>query len=91
MRNCLLVLAGLCFLVSLMWIGAILNAERVCYGLPPDCGGPGRGDVLMGPLLFSIVGLPATIVSVIIIVVVIVRALLRLRAPKQKDSGGQTM
>lgn len=89
MRACLFVLAGLCFLVSLIWIGAIAYAERVCpHEMLSACSGE-HGDVWVGPLLFTIVGLPVTIVSAVILIVAIVRPLVQLLlAPKQKENVG---
>jgi hypothetical protein len=80
MRGFLFILTGLCFLVAVVWVGMVTNAEHVCpLGSPTACNGPGQGDIWMGPFIYAVVGLPAVIISIIIIVALSVRALLQWR------------
>jgi hypothetical protein len=69
------ILAAFCFLVALVWIGIVLGAQRACP-IHASCTGP-LADAWMPAYLTSVVGIPAVIVSVIIIVFVVIRAIVR--------------
>ena len=65
----------LCFALALGWLTLIVIAQRVCSIFPPighQCHGP-EGDIWMLPFFYGILGLPALIASIIIIVMALMR------------------
>jgi len=65
----------LCFAFALGWLALVFIAQRICSILPStghQCHGP-EGDVWMLSFFYGIIGLPALIASVIIIVMALRR------------------
>ncbi len=60
----LLILEWVCFLVALLWLGLVVFAFYECNG----CRGP-AGDVWLAVLLYGVVGLPAVVISIIILII----------------------
>ena len=60
----LLVLEWICFLVAILWLGLVAFAFYECNG----CRGP-AGDVWLAVLLYGVVGLPAVLTSIIILII----------------------
>ncbi len=58
-----------CFLVAFGWLGLLGWAELSCLSLPSHVCRGDQGDVFMVPFIYGFIGLPATVASVIIIVV----------------------
>jgi hypothetical protein len=61
---------AICFTLALAWLAVIVVAQQVCSIVPSighQCNGP-QLDVWMGPYLAGVIGLPATIASIIILV-----------------------
>jgi len=68
-------LKALCFVLALSWLALIFAAQSTCSILPSighQCHGP-DGDVWMLPFFFGIIGLPALIGSIILIVIALIR------------------
>jgi len=68
-------LKALCFAVALGWLALIFAAQSTCSIVPSvgrQCHGP-DGDVWMLPFFFGIIGLPALIASIILIVIALMR------------------
>jgi hypothetical protein len=68
-------LKAICFALALGWLALILAAQNTCSILPSighQCHGP-DGDIWMLPFFFGLIGLPALIASIIIIVVALIR------------------
>jgi hypothetical protein len=69
------ILKALCFALALGWLALIVLAQQTCSILPSighQCHGP-DGDVWMLPFFLGIIGLPALIASIIIVIVAAVR------------------
>jgi hypothetical protein len=69
------VLNALCIALALGWLALIVAAQQTCSILPSighQCHGP-EGDVWMLPFFLGIIGLPALIASIIIIIGAAVR------------------
>jgi hypothetical protein len=69
------ILKALCYAVALGWLALIVAAQETCSILPSighQCHGP-DGDVWMLPFFLGIIGLPALIASIIIVVVSAIR------------------
>jgi hypothetical protein len=63
--GCLSFLAALCFLIGLAWLTLVIVGVTTCWNVPSQaCGGVGMGVVFTG-----VVGLPALIISIIILIV----------------------
>jgi hypothetical protein len=65
----------LCFILALGWLALIVVSQGTCSILPSvghQCHGP-EGDVWMLPFFYGIIGLPALIASIIIIVIALMR------------------
>lgn len=73
------ILAGICFLVALLWLGLVAVALYVCNG----CSGP-NGDIWLVVLIYAQIGFPALVASIIIIVVSRVR---RKRGQRSNSKG----
>jgi hypothetical protein len=75
LRIIAIALKALCFALALGWLALIFVAQSTCSILPSighQCHGP-EGDVWMLPFFYSIVGLPALVASIIIIVIALMR------------------
>lgn len=69
------ILKALCFALALGWLALIVLAQQTCSIFPSighQCHGP-DGDVWMLPFFLGIIGLPALMASIIIIIVAAVR------------------
>jgi hypothetical protein len=69
------ILKALCFTLAFGWLALIVIAQDTCSILPSighQCHGP-DGDIWMLPFFLGIIGLPALIASIIIIIVAAVR------------------
>jgi len=65
----------LCFALALGWLALIFVAQSTCSILPStghQCHGP-EGDIWMLPFFYGIIGLPALLASLIIIVIALMR------------------
>ena len=69
------ILKALCFMLAVGWLALIVIAQQTCSILPSighQCHGP-EGDIWMLPFFYGIIGLPALIASIIIIILAVVR------------------
>jgi hypothetical protein len=63
-------LKAICFGIALAWLAFIVVVQQACSIIPSighQCNGP-ENDVWMGPFFYGVTGLPATIVSIIILI-----------------------
>ena len=75
LRIVIIALKVICFALALGWLALIFIAQSTCSILPSvghQCHGP-EGDVWMLPFFYGIIGLPALIASIIIIVIALMR------------------
>jgi hypothetical protein len=64
-------LKALCFIVALAWLGVVFYAQQTCSILPfigHQCHGPDI-DVWILPIVYGLIGLPALVLSAVIIVI----------------------
>jgi hypothetical protein len=64
-----------CFALALGWLALIFAAQSTCSIFPSighQCHGP-DGDIWMLPFFYGIIGLPALIASIVIVVIAMVR------------------
>jgi hypothetical protein len=83
------ILKGACFLLAVLWLGLIVWAQSECPINSPPVGEcrMGGGDIWLLPILYSLVGIPAVIASIIIVIVAMVR---RKAGQKRMDAGNLT-
>ena len=64
------ILKWICFLLAILWLGLVAVTIYVSINAPPYQGGqPESAAYGMGAIFFGVVGLPAVIVSIIILIV----------------------
>jgi hypothetical protein len=70
------ILKWLCFLIAFAWLASVVIAQWECSIIPSignrQCHN-GEGDVWLLPFVFSQIGIPALLASIIIIIVTRVR------------------
>ena len=75
LRIVIIALKVICFALALGWLALIFIAQSTCSILPSighQCHGP-EGDIWMLPFFYGLLGLPALIASIIIIVIALMR------------------
>ena len=75
LRIVIIALKVICFALALGWLALIFIAQSACSILPSighQCLGP-DGDIWMLPFFYRVLGLPALIASIIIIVIALMR------------------